>query len=174
MPKIKKSKQSSLLSGAGAVTTMARELFYVGKEVLLTDEIYSGRVPNDMRGMLFCYMVTSYDVESKLFSLRYNNRMIGQEGVQWVHQDGGRETMPDVSVTTVKTGYSKFTSACTRINDFESAQVAVAKQVLKKKANDRDNLIDFSDLDAAAESSEKGWRGQEVIEVDFMLTGEKG
>jgi len=69
VPKIKKSKQSSLLFGAGAVTTLAREFFYVGKKVLLTDEIYSGRVPDDMRGMLFCYMVTSYDVESKVFSL---------------------------------------------------------------------------------------------------------
>ena len=174
-PKIKKSRQSSLLFGVGAVTKLAREFFYVGKEVLLTDEIYSGRVPDDMRGMLFCYMVTSYDVESKVFSLRYNKRMIGQEGVQWVHQDGGRETMPNVSLLTVKSGYVKFTTACTRINAFESAQVSVAKQVLKKEANDQDtNMIDYSDLDAAAESSEKGWRGQEVIEVDFELTGETG
>ncbi len=146
----------------------------MGKEVLLTDEIYSGRVPDDMRGMLFCYMVTSYDVESKVFSLRYNDRMIGQDGVRWVHQDGGRETMPNVSVSAVKKGCSLFTSACTRVNDFESAQVAVAKQVLEKKADEQDNKIDYSDLDAAAESSKKGWRGQEVIEVDFMLTGEIG
>ena len=91
-----------------------------------------------------------------------------------MHQDGGRETMPNVLVSAVKKGYLLFTSACTRVNNFESAQVAVAKQFLKKKADEQDNKIDYSDLDAAAESSEKSWRGQKVIEVDFMLTGEIG
>ena len=57
-PKIRKSVQSSLF---GAVSSVAREFFYVQKEVLLTDEIYSGHVPNDMRGMFFCYMVTGYN-----------------------------------------------------------------------------------------------------------------
>ena len=50
---------------------MARVLLLVGKEVLLTDEIYGNCVPIDMRGMLFCYLVTAYDVESKVFSLQY-------------------------------------------------------------------------------------------------------
>jgi hypothetical protein len=45
-PKIKKSVQSSLF-GAG-VTSIPREFFFVQKEVLLTDEIYNGRVPDDM------------------------------------------------------------------------------------------------------------------------------
>lgn len=145
------------------------------KEVLLTDEIYNGRVPDDMKGMLFCYSVTGYNVESKLYTLRYNNRMIGPEDVQWVHQDGEREEMSNVSMSTVKNGFKLFSAACTRITDYENAQVDVARQVLKKKVSDQDStVIDYSDLDAAAESSTKGWRGMEVIEVDFSLTGNTG
>lgn len=133
-PKIRKSVQSKLL---GAVTSTAREFFYVGKEVLLTDEIYNGTVPDDMREMLFCYAVTGYNIDSKEFTLRYNNKMIGQEEVQWLHQDGGQEEMPNVSLSTVKSDYLRCTAACTRINDFKTAQVVdVAKKILKQKASD--------------------------------------
>ena len=89
-PKIKKSKQMSLMTSG--VTHLASEFNYVAQHVLLTDEIYCGRVPDDMRGLLFCYFVTSFNVDSNLFTLRYNNQIIGPNDAQWKHdEDGGRE-----------------------------------------------------------------------------------
>lgn len=169
--KIKKSKQSTIF---GAVQLTSRELLMVGREVLLTDAIYSGRVPEGMRGMLFCYFITSYDVEAKVFALRYTNKMIGAEGVQWVHQDGDRENMNNVNVDTVKDGIKLHNAAITRINNYDQAQVNTAKEVLKQKVSSHEDVIDMSDLDEAAKQGEKGWMGQQVIEVDFELTGKTG
>ena len=64
--KVKSTKQTNIFC---AVTMMARELLLVGKEVLLANQIYGNCVPIDMRGMLFCYLVTAYNVESKVSPL---------------------------------------------------------------------------------------------------------
>ena len=164
--KVKMMKQTNIF---GAVTMMARELLLVGKEVLLTDEIYGNCVPIDMRGLLFCYLVTAYDVESKVFPLQYANKMITANGARWIHQDGNRENMANVAVETVKAGSKLYNAACTRINDFKWAQVDAAKASLRTKVQQiaNNDEIDYSDLDEAARLSDNGWMGQEVIEVDF-------
>jgi hypothetical protein len=170
--KIKKSMQTSLMKSG--VTRLASEFGYVAQHVLLTDKIYCGRVPDDMRGMLFCYFVTSFNVDSNAFTLWYNNQMIGPNDVQWKQdEDGEREGMDNVLFSTVKAGLKRYNAAIGRIKEFEDAQVNVAKDVLKRKgsSHDDDDVPDYSDLDAAAEIG-KSWMSQTVIEVNFELTGE--
>jgi hypothetical protein len=78
-PKIKRTKQTYIF---GAVTMMARELLMVEKDVVFTEEIYGNHVLIDMRGMLFCYLVTAYDFKLKVFSIQYTNKMITATGNQ--------------------------------------------------------------------------------------------
>ncbi len=146
----------------GTDTMMAREPLMVGKDVLLTEEIYDDRVPIDMRGMLFCYLVMAYDVELKVISLQYTNKMITATGNWWIHQDGKREHMPNVAVETVKARMKLYNAPCTRINDYERARVDAAKASLKTKVQQiaHNDVIDYSDLDEAARLSAKDWMVQ--------------
>ncbi len=105
----------------------------VGKDVLLTEEIYGDHVSIDMRGMIFCHLVMAYDVKLKVFSLQYTNKMITATSNQWIHQDGKREHMPNVSVETVKAGIKLYNAACTCINNHERAHVDAAKASWKTK-----------------------------------------
>ncbi len=136
---------------------MARELLMVGKDVLPTEEIYGNCVPIDMKGMLFCYLVTAYDAKLKVFSLQYTNKMITATGNQWIHQDGKREHMPNVAVETVKAEMKLYNTTCTHINNYERAQVDAAKASLKTKVQQiaHNDEIHYSDLDEAARLSSK-------------------
>lgn len=171
VPKIKKSKQTNLF---GAVKVINKEALHIGKDVLLTDEIYAGHVPDEMKNKLFHYNVAGYDSRTKFFTLQHMNKMMDVDGVEWIHQDGGGELMDNFNVETVVTGMKRYCTALTRIQDFERAKVTAAKQVLKDKSFGHDGVIDFSDLDDAAENSAEGWYGQEVFAVDFELSGNTG
>ena len=60
-----------------------------------------------------------------------------------------------------------------RLHEISLDQVAEAVQ--KKKGEDLgDEDFETDDLDEAAFVSEKGWFGQEVIDLEFKLTGETG
>jgi hypothetical protein len=168
--KIKKSKQTSIF---GALTIVKKEVLLIGKDLLLSDEIYPGRIPDEMKNKLFHYTVSGYDI-TRQFSLLYMNQMLEENGVEWIHQDGGRETMSNVSMDAVTLGINRYGTAITRIQEFERAKVATAREVLKEKSSSCEGAIDFSDLDVAAANSEKGWFGVEVIEVDFELSGKTG
>ena len=72
-----KSKQLSLF-GAG-IEKITQEPLYIGKFVLLTIIIYRKKVPAWHEGILFLYKVTSYDIDTKKFELRYQNRMIKED-----------------------------------------------------------------------------------------------
>ena len=62
----KKTTQMTLV-GSG-FKDMNAEALYIGNLILLTDEIFLKKVPEDMKGMEFVYKVTGYDLEDKSFT----------------------------------------------------------------------------------------------------------
>lgn len=78
----KEQKQLTLF-GSG-FKDMNKEALYLGKIILLTDEIFSKKIPEDMKGMEFVYKVTSYDTEDETFTIKYQNRMIKEGGTKWI------------------------------------------------------------------------------------------
>ena len=168
----------SLLRGPGSIKTIKRELTLVEKDILMTEEIYEGAVPESMLGMLFHYVVKGYESTSTgpRFTCEYKNRMVHKDGVSWIHNEGHRAQIPKVALATVDKGIKLFNAKFTEIVDAENAKESAAVAVLNAKDVDDEefDVHDFSDLDAAAESSKKGWFGMEVIEVEFALTGSEG
>ncbi len=63
-------------------TDVARS--YLGKHILLTDQILRPNVPKEYRGYLFDYVVISFNQKSNRFAARYQNRMIREDGLEWV------------------------------------------------------------------------------------------
>ena len=138
----------------------------LSKLVLLTDEIYGKKVPKEMKGQLFLYIDTGYEVEQKEFTLKYQNRMISGDGVEWVDQDGGRDVMNRVKIKTVNHGYDMYGRANACVNNHEKRKKLVAKGSLKPKAKVlREEDVDMTDLDNAAKVNvKKGWMSQEVLD----------
>ena len=71
------------LLGAG-MQFIDKSPLMLSKLVLLTDEIYKKKVPKGMEGQLFLYLVTGYEVEEKNFTIKYQNRVISVDGLEWV------------------------------------------------------------------------------------------
>ena len=154
----------------------SKELVLCEKDILLTTDIYGSpsAVPKEMKGMLFHYLVMGYNSISKKYTIQYRNRMIKEDGVEWQENDGGRESLPDFGYDTVKKGRDEYLAATYRISNHRAGKVSLAQAVLKKKGEGDDEEVDMTDLEEAAHSTERGWWSQEVMEVDFELTGETG
>ena len=101
--------------------------------------------------------------------------MIHKNGNEWQQDDEERrEIIPSIALETVDKGIKLYNKKFSDVQDRLLKEEALKMEVLKKKAGDDDGEEDMDDLDAAVESSEKRWFGQEVIELEFELTGEKG
>jgi hypothetical protein len=64
----KTGKQSSLLGDGDKFIQrirISKEALLIDKDILLGEEIYGNRVPEDMVGKLFHYQVTGYDSRTK-------------------------------------------------------------------------------------------------------------
>ena len=173
-PSTKRGGQVKLLGAGGWVQTFKREPTLVDQEVLMTDAIYEGKVPEEMKGMLFHYTVTNYDHAKNRFELTYRKKYISKEGITWISDDSSeREKLPKVTLESVDRGIKLFNIQYSKIKTYELEKEKVAKELLKEKEGEEDNELDFTDLDDAAASDPKGWRGESVIELEFELTGEE-
>ena len=146
-----------------------QEPLYCTKLVLLTDAIFGKKVPTEFMGMLFAYKVSKYDSESKKFTLKYQNRMIKEDGVEWEFQDGGRALLKKVEFPAVKEGDKLYQKALGCIRAHQNKNCSVAVVTLDTAADDgggKKKAFDFSDLDEAALVDEaKGWRSEHVTDV---------
>ena len=82
----KKQKQGRLTvtEGSHFVKVHHKAPLMIKKDILLTYEIYSDRIPEEMKDKQFHYKVTSYDDDTKLIKVRYQNRMIKKKtGLTW-------------------------------------------------------------------------------------------
>ena len=68
-------KYGSILNIPGAVKVSRGEK-YLGQDMLLTESIYSGNVPEHAKEKLFHYIVESYDDETALFSVKYMKKAV--------------------------------------------------------------------------------------------------
>ena len=72
------SHQSTLTSKSTrqkiTVTSVSEK--YMRTEILLTDQIYDGRVPDEAMGKLFLYTVHSYDEKSQKFTVKYGKQSV--------------------------------------------------------------------------------------------------
>ena len=174
----KTGKQSSLLGHGDKFIQrirISKEALLIDKDILLGEEIYGNRVPEDMVGKLFHYQVTGYDSRTKKFTAAYKNRMIVRNGSSWEHQDGNREVMGDLGLESVEKGQTLYNVKFSDVRTNELALETASKAILKKKGEDeKDNKeIDFTDLEEAA-GSDGNWFGMPVIDAMFELTGETG
>ena len=103
----KKGAVQLKLFGAG-MQFIDKSPLMLSKLVLLTDEVYKKKVPKGMEGKLFLSLVTGYEVEEKNSTLKYQNRMISVDGLEWVDQDGGRAILEGVKIKTVTTGHDLY------------------------------------------------------------------
>ena len=175
--KKKEPKKKQIKLGVGGVLgqLIKRAPILVDSDVLLTDTIYGRAIPTDMEGQLFHYTVTGYESPSNSFTVQYRNKMIEEDGVAWEHQDGERESMTGVDIETVRAGIILYNKKYSDVRSHDISLTNVAEAVQKKKGEDSgDEEFETDDLDEAAFSSEKGWFGQEVIDLEFKLTGETG
>jgi hypothetical protein len=172
----RKKKKQALMFGEGSewVQSFKREPTLVGSDIIMTEEIWSGATPAGMEDVWFHYVVTAYDGSTNSFVVTYQKQSIHKDGDQWSEDDDAeRDPIPNVSVETVDKGIKLYNMKFTDVKERQMKEDDSKEAMLKKKAgeDDEDNM---DDLDAAAESSEKGWFGQEVVELEFVLTGEKG
>ena len=100
----KKGDDSQLTVFGAGFRKIDQEPLFCERLVLLTDVIYGKEVPEEFRGMQFVYKVCSWDSEEMTFKLKYQNRMIKFDGVEWEFQDGSRADLNDVKFPTVKAG----------------------------------------------------------------------
>ena len=144
-------------------------------DIILTEEVYERGAPAGLEGIWYHYVVTDYNGPSKTFTATYQKKMIHKNGNKWQQDDEERrEIIPSIALETVDKGIKLYIRKFSDVQDRLLKEEALKMEVLKKKAGDDDGEEDMDDLDAAVESSEKRWFGQEVIELEFELTGEKG
>jgi len=177
LPPRKKTKQASLLGdGSKWVQTFKREPTLVDSDIILTEDVWDGRVPDGFRDIWFHYVVTGYHSPTKTFTAKYQKKMIHKDGDRWEQDDEARrESIPDISVETVDKGIRLYNKKFSDIKDRQLKEEESKNTLLKQKAgDDKDGDDNMHDLDEAAESSEKKWFGEEVIKVEFELTGEEG
>ena len=179
-PRKKRNKKQFTLTeckgrgGRNALSKLPQEPLYILKNICMTDAIYENGPPEEMRGKLFHYLVTSYDAVSKTFQIQYRNRMIEEDGRAWIHNDGDRDSISGIKFDSVKKGKKLYEKAEGRVAAVENDKKAAAKAVLEKKVEVHEAVaIDMSDLEKAAESAKKGWRDHAMMEVDFEPTGEE-
>lgn len=92
---------------------------YLGKHILLTDQIFCLNVPEEYRGYLFDYVVISFNQKSNRFAARYQNRMIREDGLEWVldAEDGVDSfDLDGLKHTTLVEGGELYHQAVERVN----------------------------------------------------------
>ena len=163
-----KAKQLSIFGAGIEKIDPATQLN--GSMTLLTDEIYGKKVPAEMKDQLFLYKVIAYNNETKDFTLKYQNRMITNDGGQWIDQDGGRDTMYGAKYDTVKKGVKLHKKAEGRVAAHNQKVDDVAKETLKAKVVSPED-VDMSDLVVASQvDQKKGWNSQDVVDVCLLLS----
>ena len=163
----KKSEQLTLF-GAG-VKRICNKSVLVGSMILLTDKIYAKKIPEGMKGKLFFYKITSFDTETELFSVRYQQRMITSDGGRWIDQDEERATMDDFLYEQMLAGRKLHEKALGRVAAYNEKDIEVAVKTLKSMAVRADE-VDVADLDEAAlKDSNKGWQSEDVMKVSRII-----
>ena len=65
--------------------------------------------------------------------------MIEKDGVAWIHQDGQREEMKNVTADTVVDGHELYNQAVGRVNAHQRDRVAATKRILADDGADPEN-----------------------------------
>ena len=175
-----KKQQSSLYRNSNSKNSIIRinqAPLMLDKYICLTDDIYGGKVPEDVQGYLFCYKVVGYDSEKKQFKATYQLRMIKEDGYEWKHLDGEREELDALTYDHVKDGLELYNRAIGRVNAHDYEKTHAAEESLKRKANPTDDAIteeevDMTDLEQAAhdERDNGGWMSQGVLDVSNLCS----
>ena len=83
MPPKKKPKQGGGGGGGGLLDFKSKGFVikrtpvyeqYLRSEILLTDSIYSGRIPENAKGKYFKYTVKSYEAKEDTFTVKYEKQ----------------------------------------------------------------------------------------------------
>ena len=83
MPPKKKKVNATLQAFAGkkgGISIGPKGEKYKGAEVLMTDEIYNGKIPEAARGKLFLYTVSNFDTGTEKYILKYEKKAINPDG----------------------------------------------------------------------------------------------
>ena len=169
-----KGKQLSLL--ATGTVKIKSAAFLVDELILLTDKIYGTKIPEHHKGHLFLYQVNKYDGESKSFSVRYQNRMVKEDGVNWIDQNaddehGEREVIDGVKLKPIEEGVELYRKALGRVNahrrDGKLGQQAALDDADTTPLLPGDVIMTNLD-EASCIDPIKGWQSQHVLDVSVL------
>ena len=76
-------------------------------------------------------MLTAMDSEACTFSLRYQNKMILEEGIHWIETDDGQGILAEVSLGCVYDNQDLYRKAVGQIKSHEKLFVSITKATPK-------------------------------------------
>jgi hypothetical protein len=164
------SKQASLLDSR-VFTKKPKYEKYLDQDVLLTDDIYCGKIPADAKGKHFRYVVTSHDKSTDTFSLRYENQAIDPNGVIFhsfaESKDGDPDIMSGVGYEIVRSGHERYLNAQVRVKKEDTDRAFAVKKKLQQEAKDP-TKVDVSDIEAIVEADINGGRSSmDILWIEF-------
>ena len=99
----------------GAATKVGLGKKYADGSMLLTDDIYGGKIPEESKIKLFKYNVTDLDEEEEKLTLAYSAQAIKENEFIWIDFPNDKSLMHYVSIEMSKQGHEKYLNAMGRI-----------------------------------------------------------
>ena len=116
-------------------------------------------------------MITKYDFELKQFTVNYQKRIIKEDGVDWVSQDGNVAEMEHVKINMIQYGIELHQRVEGSFKSHNWYKEAISKEALNKQSKIlKPDYVYMTDLDEALiVNVEHFWMEQEVLNVSACL-----
>jgi hypothetical protein len=168
-----KRKYSGILNIPGAIK-VSKGKKYLGQDVLLTESIYNGNVPESSKGMLFHYTVASYDEKDECFSAKYMKKAVKVgTSLFFAFEENEDSSISGISFKDVKDGQKKYHDA-SKVTIVAAANEAdKVRKVLENQRKDPDK-IELSDINHILENHPAGGKAEEILLLEFEKLDHEG
>ena len=131
-----------------------------------------------MVGHQFQYTLLGTNTEDNTFTIRYCNKMIKEDGINWIENNGEREMIAGVTFGTVKAEVELFHKAIGRIRALSRTEFLMAKETLKQSVSDlmrASEGVNVADLQTVANEcsglgkTESVWNHERVLKVGSFV-----
>ena len=161
-----KRKHGGILNIPGAVKVSRGEK-YLGQDMLLTESIYNGKVPEHAKGKLFHYIVESYDDETALFSVKYMKKAVEVGGsVFFAFEENEDSSISGITFKDVRDGQKKYHDASKVSIVAEAKEADKVREALENQRKNP-NKADMSDINDILETNPAGGKADEILLLEF-------
>eukprot|EP00956_Cyclotella_meneghiniana_P030727 scaffold78248_cov106-Cyclotella_meneghiniana.AAC.1 len=162
-----KSQQITLFKANPNIARISVVEQYLRTEVLLTESIYHGRVPDDAKGKYFKYIVSEHEERTDTYSVKYCGQAISPSMSNFVaFHESDESVISGLSLKEIKSGRSLYMSQINKTKAAENDKVSKMKKELQEAAKDP-TKVDLSDIDTIIDSDPDGGKSFSLINLEF-------